>query len=125
MNLGGDWFKQGGPSTSSMPIDVDPKICIQPPHHETQPPNQEIQPPHHETLGRKVESQHRSLNRLRRREINIAGERRHAQGFKPFKVKVQRGGVIDAGCEGKNQWDDMVRTITPRILDLPKLSWND
>jgi benzoyl-CoA reductase/2-hydroxyglutaryl-CoA dehydratase subunit BcrC/BadD/HgdB len=32
-------------------------------------------------------------------------------------------GDIDGACEGKNTWDDAVRTFVPRIMDISAIEW--
>jgi hypothetical protein len=33
------------------------------------------------------------------------------------------GGEVDDACPGKNAWDDTVRALVPRILDLSVVDW--
>jgi hypothetical protein len=40
-------------------------------------------------------------------------------------VKVKAGGGIDGGCEGKNEFDEALRTLVPRILDVSIVRWKD
>ena len=50
---------------------------------------------------------------------------RRNQGQKPHRVRVKAGGGIDGGCEGKNEWDEALRSLVPRILDVSCVTWND
>ena len=50
---------------------------------------------------------------------------RRAVGKKPQKVRVKAGGGIDGGCEGKNEFDEMLRSLVPRILDVSCVLWKD
>jgi hypothetical protein len=36
---------------------------------------------------------------------------------------VKDGGDIDRGCTGKNVWDDAIRSLVPRILDISIVEW--
>jgi hypothetical protein len=36
---------------------------------------------------------------------------------------VKDGGDIDGGCTGKNAWDNAVRSLVPRILDISVVEW--
>ena len=42
---------------------------------------------------------------------------RIVEGLKPQQVYMKLGGDIDGALEGKNAWDDAVRTFVPRMLD--------
>jgi hypothetical protein len=44
-------------------------------------------------------------------------------GHKPKKLRVKDGGDIDGGCPGKNAWDDAIRCLVPRILDMSIIEW--
>jgi hypothetical protein len=39
------------------------------------------------------------------------------------KFESRRGGEIDGACPGKNGWDDAIRGLVPRILDLSIVDW--
>ncbi len=36
----------------------------------------------------------------------------------PHKVQVTRHGKIDGACEGKDAWDGVIRSLTPRTLNM-------
>lgn len=42
---------------------------------------------------------------------------------KPHKIKIKVGGDIYACCDGKNVWDEAMKTLIPQILDVNVLSW--
>jgi hypothetical protein len=44
-------------------------------------------------------------------------------GKKPRKIKIKVGGDTYGHCDGKNAWDEAVKTLIPRILDVSVLSW--
>jgi hypothetical protein len=48
---------------------------------------------------------------------------RSVVGKKPHQVRVKPTGDIDRACDGKNAWDDAVRTFVPRILDISVIEW--
>jgi hypothetical protein len=45
-------------------------------------------------------------------------------GKKPNYVFVGEGGEVDAGCRGKNAWDEAIRDYTPRMLDMSCTTWS-
>ena len=73
----------------------------------------------------KPESEARAARRAHKKEAEESMEARRAGGQKPQKVKVKAGGGIDGGCEGKNSFDEHLRTLVPRILDVSCVSWKD
>lgn len=46
-------------------------------------------------------------------------------GQKPHKVRVKEGGDIYGGCEGKNEFDEALRSLVPTILDVSCEKWKD
>ena len=40
-------------------------------------------------------------------------------------MRVKAGGGIDGGCEGKNEFDEALRSLVPRILDVSCVHWKD
>jgi hypothetical protein len=89
-----------------------------------QPP-QATAAPQHEGSTAKSESEARAARRAHKKEVEEAMEARRAIGQKPQKVRVKAGGGIDGGCEGKNEFDEMLRSLVPRILDVSCVSWID
>lgn len=41
-----------------------------------------------------------------------------AVGQKPHKMRVKAYGGIDGGCDGNNEFDKVLRSLIPRILDV-------
>ena len=66
----------------------------------------------------KPESEARALRRAHRKEIEESVDARRAVGKKPQKVRVKASGGIDGGCEGKNEFDEALRSLVSRILDV-------
>jgi hypothetical protein len=64
------------------------------------------------------------VGRPQKRKLNddVAAER-NSSGRKPRQITVQSGGKIDGACLGKTTWDDAVRSLVPRILDLSVVEW--
>ena len=89
-----------------------------PPQH---PPNVATQ----EGPPTKSESEARATRRAIRKEMEERVDARRHQGQKPHRVRVKAGGGIDGGCEGKNKWDETLRTLVPRILDVSCVHWKD
>jgi hypothetical protein len=58
----------------------------------------------------------------RKHNDNIDAERKSA-GRKAKQVTVKLGGEIDGACQGKNGWDDAVRSLVPRLLDISIVQW--
>ena len=48
---------------------------------------------------------------------------RSSTGKKAYELRILEGGRIDAASSGKNAWDDAVRTLVPRLLDLSVIGW--
>ena len=40
-------------------------------------------------------------------------------------MRVKASGGIDGGCEGKNEFDEALRSLVPRILDVSCVTWMD
>jgi hypothetical protein len=64
------------------------------------------------------------VGRRQKRKLNddVVVER-SSSGRKPRQITVQSGGEIDGACLGKITWDDAVRGLVPRILDLSVVEW--
>ena len=73
----------------------------------------------------KVESEARAATRAIRKEMEERVDARRNQGQKPHRVRVKVGGGIDGGCEGKNEFDEALRSLIPRILDVSCVKWKD
>ena len=73
----------------------------------------------------KADSEARAARRAIRKETEERVEAQRNQGQKPHRVRVKSGGGIDGGCEGKNEFDEALRTLVPRILDVSCAKWND
>jgi hypothetical protein len=69
------------------------------------------------------ESEARAARRVARKEVESNVTLRRSGGQKPHTLKVKAGGGIDGGCEGKNAFDEALRTLVPRILDVSVLKW--
>ena len=68
-------------------------------------------------------SEARATRRATRKEAEAIEELRCVGGQKPNTLRVKAGGGIDGGCEGKNAFDEALRNLVPRILDVSILSW--
>jgi hypothetical protein len=79
--------------------------------------------PHTADIGPRQESVDRANRRHKRREYEAAAVSKTTGGHKPNKLRVKEGGYIDGGCSGKNAWDDTVRSLVPRILDMSITDW--
>ena len=73
--------------------------------------------------GVKQESEARAIRRAARKDVEINVENRRSGGQKPHTLRVKLSGGIDGGCEGKNVFDEVLRSLVPRILDVSILKW--
>ena len=73
----------------------------------------------------RAESEARAARRAIRKEMEERVDARRNQGQKPHRVRVKAGGGIDGGCEGKNEFDEALRSLVPRILDVSCVKWAD
>ena len=88
-------------------------------------PQQAPTPQPTENPTTKADSEARAARRAVRKEAEERTEARRNQGQKPHRVRVKAGGGIDGGCEGKNEFDEALRSLVPRILDVSCVKWND
>ena len=79
----------------------------------------------HDTPAVKPESEARAARRAHKKDVEEKMDARVAVGQKPHKVRVKANGGIDGGCEGKNEFDDALRSLIPRILDVSCVTWKD
>ena len=73
--------------------------------------------------GVREDSLARASRRHKQQAYDAATMSRTMGGQKPNKLRVKEGGDIDGGCPGKNAWDDAVRSLVPRILDMSIIEW--
>ncbi|KAG0596464.1 hypothetical protein M758_UG256800 [Ceratodon purpureus] len=73
----------------------------------------------------KDESLRRRQRRQNKREADEVARRRESSGMKPFAVQVEPSGIIDSSCEGHLQWQEFVRNLTPRMLDMSVIRYED
>jgi hypothetical protein len=78
-----------------------------------QPTNENATP---DTVGRAIRRQKKKDNE------NMASSR-SSTGQKAYELRILEGGKIDATCTGKNAWDEAVRSLVPRLLDLSVIEW--
>jgi hypothetical protein len=65
----------------------------------------------------------RANRRQRRNDYDVTAMSRTIGGQKPNKLRVKEGGDIDGACPTKNAWDDAVRSLIPRIIDMSIIEW--
>jgi hypothetical protein len=70
-----------------------------------------------------AESEVRAPRRVIRKEMEERVDAKCNQGQKPHRVRVKAGGGIDGGCEGKNEFDEALKSLVPRILDVSCVKW--
>ena len=66
----------------------------------------------------KEESLKRRKRRALRREAEEIAKKRESEGLRPFVVQVKACGVIDSSCDGHLKWQEYIRDMTPRLLDM-------
>ena len=92
-------------------------------------PNPWIPPPPTPEDGTKVtphvrpESDARVARRAARKEVETNVNMRRSGRHKPYALRVKPNGGIDGGCEGKNAFDEALRSMVRRILDVSCLTW--
>jgi hypothetical protein len=64
----------------------------------------------------------RASHRWKRREYDHDGD---IDRSKPHHITVKPDGEIDAGCDGKNAWDDSVRGYVPKMIDISIIQWEE
>jgi hypothetical protein len=85
------------------------------------PPNAHVEPLAPRTGN--MDSAARAARRQKRKLNDDVATERSSSGRKPRQITVQPGGEIDGACPGKTAWDDAVRGLVPRILDLSVVEW--
>ena len=73
----------------------------------------------------KEDSVKRRICRTRKKEIEDESIRREDAGLRPYAVQVRASGMIDAGCKGHLEWQEFVRDMTPRMLDMSVVKYED
>lgn len=66
----------------------------------------------------------RNGRRKRKADYDLASRRRATAGVKPNRVEVLPGGEVDSTCEGKNAWDEALRDLVPKCLDMSVVAWS-
>ena len=66
----------------------------------------------------KEESVRRRLRRQNKRNAEDETRKRQSAGMKPYAVQVRPSGFIDSGCRGHLKWQEHIRNLTPRLLDM-------
>lgn len=70
-----------------------------------------------------TEKGERHSRRKRKNEYDAGSRERSTGGRKPNRVYVLEGGEVDATCEGKNAWDEALRDLVPKCLDMSVVDW--
>jgi len=53
-----------------------------------------------------------------KKTIEFEAEERKRKGLPPHKAEVTKHGKIDGSCDGINEWDNAMRSLAPRILNM-------
>jgi hypothetical protein len=70
-----------------------------------------------------LESAARLARRHRRREYDNVAASRSNVGHKSNQLHIKLGGYVDQGSAVKNAWDDAIRSLVPRLLDMSVIEW--
>ena len=73
----------------------------------------------------KDESLKKRIRRQKMKESDKIVRQREIKGLKPYVVQVRASGIIDSGCQGHLRWQQFVRDITPRMLDMSVIKYDD
>ena len=65
----------------------------------------------------------RNVRRKRKAEYDSASRDRATAGMKPNRIFLLPGGEGDSTCEGKNAWDEALRDLVPKCLDMSVVAW--
>lgn len=65
----------------------------------------------------------RSKKTKARKKYEDECSKREALGLKPHKLIIKENGQIDATCDAKPAWDETVRSLIDRYLDVSVLTW--
>jgi hypothetical protein len=60
----------------------------------------------------------KTQQRLAKNTIEFEAEERKGKGLPLHKMEVTKHGKIDGSCDGKNDWDNAMRGLAPRILNM-------
>ena len=109
----GNWQYVGPPNVPSIPerdgVDIDAR--------ET--------PTVEKATPIKKESIQKRLRREKKREADEIARRRESAGLRPYVVRVRVTGIVDSGCEGHLKWQEYIRDLTPRFLDMSVFKYED
>ena len=67
----------------------------------------------------------RRNRRASRREAEEESSRRVDAGMRPHTVQVRSSGIIDSGCKGHLKWQEYIRDLTPRMLDMSVVNYEE
>jgi coenzyme F420-reducing hydrogenase gamma subunit len=65
----------------------------------------------------------RAGRRHKRKEYESMAASRSNTGHKPNQLHVKPGGYVDQASKAKNAWDDAIRSLVPRMLDMSVIEW--
>ena len=73
----------------------------------------------------KEESARKRVLRANKRVQDEDGRRRERSGLKPYTVQVKTSDLIDSGCASHLKWQEFVRNLTPRMLHMSVMKFED
>lgn len=66
----------------------------------------------------------RNARRKRKAHYDLVSRQRALAGVKPNRVFVLPGGEVDTNCKGKNAWDEALRDLVPKCVDVSVVNWS-
>ncbi|KAG0597191.1 hypothetical protein M758_UG319300 [Ceratodon purpureus] len=73
----------------------------------------------------KEDSIKKRVRRANQRAVEDEMRQRENAGLKPYAVQVRSSGLIDNGCRGHLKWQEIVKDLTPRMLDMSVIKYED
>ena len=73
----------------------------------------------------KDDSIKKRVRRANKREADELARKQESAGLRPYVVQVSPKGIIDSGCSGHLKWQEMVRDLSPRFLDMSVIRYEE
>ena len=78
-----------------------------------------------QALSLKEDSIKKRIRRASKRDADEAAKKREIAGLPPYVVQVKPSGIIDSACAGHLKWHEYIRNLTPRMLDMSVIKFED
>ena len=77
------------------------------------------------SMSLKQDSVKKRIRRAHKRDADESARQRKAAGLRPYLVQVKPSGIVDSGCAGHLKWHEYIRNLTPRMLDMSVIKYED